>query len=329
MVVLELENTLSERWIEYDTSAQKLADRIKCWNDHISATLCPSETTISTPISEFHAKLTEMNVGFLKIYHWESTPAHCTRSAHLARVAPNEDLFLKLITFGQATLHQNHQTQTVCAGDLAIYDGSKPFNWDITDRTKAKILRIPRHLLENRASGLEQMIAQHSPTNWALSSLVGEIFSCASHLYKISDFAKLNRATHGIIEIISAALEINLPRERVAAASQIDMRSRVKKYICDNLDNPQLSVELLAKHFSVSPRTLHRMFAVDKKTLMRWVCEQRLILAHTLLCDGRASSVSQAAMESGFNDFSHFSRAFKRYHNVNPSALIKKKNGGS
>ena len=80
-----------------------------------------------------------------------------------------------------------------------------------------------------------------------------------------------------------------------------------------HLPNPSLSPQLLAEHLNVSVRTVHKRFEQADSTFGRWVLEKRLEACRTALDDPRfdAHSVSQIAFAWGFNDLSHFTKAFK------------------
>jgi AraC-like DNA-binding protein len=55
---------------------------------------------------------------------------------------------------------------------------------------------------------------------------------------------------------------------------------------------------------------------------MHHVWKRRLDAAFRVLEEGRVHQVSQAALQCGFNDLSHFSRAFRNAFGVTPSSLL-------
>lgn len=81
-----------------------------------------------------------------------------------------------------------------------------------------------------------------------------------------------------------------------------------------------ISIEELAKRAAMSPSRLHEFF---KKTTglspLQYVKRLRLNHAHELLLTG--ASVSDAAMGSGYNSATQFSREFKRLFLVSPSEV--------
>ncbi|MCS5969296.1 helix-turn-helix domain-containing protein [Klebsiella variicola subsp. variicola] len=75
-------------------------------------------------------------------------------------------------------------------------------------------------------------------------------------------------------------------------------------YIRRQLVDPDLNIESLARAHHVSVRTVTRAFARHKKTPMAVIWQERLQASREAIERGRVSSVSQAALDFGFSDFS-------------------------
>jgi AraC-like DNA-binding protein len=79
------------------------------------------------------------------------------------------------------------------------------------------------------------------------------------------------------------------------------------------------SAAALARNCGVSLRQLQRfILQTQGKTAQRWLNELRLRKALTLIQTG--NSVKQVAYELNYKQRSHFSREFKRFYGVPPSA---------
>jgi AraC-like DNA-binding protein len=55
------------------------------------------------------------------------------------------------------------------------------------------------------------------------------------------------------------------------------------------------------------------------------IWQERLQASREAIERGRVSSVSQAALDFGFSDFSHFSHAFRKAFGISPRSLLPKK----
>ena len=105
-----------------------------------------------------------------------------------------------------------------------------------------------------------------------------------------------------------AASEPRLPPPVAAARS----------YIQQHYLNPHLEVAEIARAAKVSPSHLHLLFRTNgENTPMQVVSALRLERA-CLLLKSTDLPVKQVAFESGFNDFNHFCRWFRRHKGSSP-----------
>ena len=76
---------------------------------------------------------------------------------------------------------------------------------------------------------------------------------------------------------------------------------------------------MLAKLCGISENYFRKLFLLEFGiSPSKYIRNKRLMLARDLLNSGEFS-VSDAAMASGFNDISYFSREYKKMWGVNPS----------
>ncbi|MEO6052437.1 MAG: AraC family transcriptional regulator [Chthoniobacterales bacterium] len=95
----------------------------------------------------------------------------------------------------------------------------------------------------------------------------------------------------------------------------------IKRYIAHNLSD-RLSLSDLARVAGFSPFHFHREFRrVEKITPRKFIEEARLKHACDLL--KRGSSVTSAALDSGFTDSPQFNRSFKKHFGIAPLAWLK------
>lgn len=91
----------------------------------------------------------------------------------------------------------------------------------------------------------------------------------------------------------------------------------IVKYINDNLCD-ELSLEALSKKFHISKYYLTKQFAVHTgQSLHRFILLKRLDHSRILIKEG--VDLYTAAFDSGFNNYSHFSKVFKEHFGVQPA----------
>lgn len=100
-----------------------------------------------------------------------------------------------------------------------------------------------------------------------------------------------------------------------------DKINHVVQYINDNLSE-DLSLDQLANTFYTSKYYLSKQFKqFTGLSIYQYIMKKRLIISRNLLQSG--SSVMDACMQCGFNDYSNFLKAFKREFGRNPSTYTQ------
>jgi AraC-like DNA-binding protein len=128
-----------------------------------------------------------------------------------------------------------------------------------------------------------------------------------------------------IVDLI--ALALGAGGEARAAAEDRGVRaarlSAILKEIEGGSGDPALSAVVIARRFGVTPRYVHSLLEETGRSFTHHVLEHRLEKATALLRDPRRQScrIADIAGEVGFNDLSHFNRAFRRRYGVTPSDI--------
>lgn len=101
---------------------------------------------------------------------------------------------------------------------------------------------------------------------------------------------------------------------------------RVKDLLRAQIDEPP-SLDELAAATGCNPSYLSRTFTqIEGVTLSQWLRRMRIEHAASLLASGKCN-VSEAALEVGYQSFSHFSRAFAEEKGVPPSQWVRRLRG--
>jgi AraC family transcriptional regulator len=99
-------------------------------------------------------------------------------------------------------------------------------------------------------------------------------------------------------------------------------KTMLAKEFIDEHFNTEIDVASLAKIAGMSEYHFFRIFkAVHSLSPHQYVIKKRMEFSYKLLVKGNGN-VSSVALDSGFADIYSFSKAFKKYFEINPSALI-------
>lgn len=108
-------------------------------------------------------------------------------------------------------------------------------------------------------------------------------------------------------------------------SSEVKLLNKIVKYIDENLNNPELSVEELSKHVGMSRGSLyHKLLEITGLTPIEYIRSVKLDRAVELL-EKSDYNVAQIAYMTGFGTPSYFSRLFKTQFNMLPSEYIQAK----
>jgi AraC family transcriptional activator of tynA and feaB len=218
---------------------------------------------------------------------------------------------------------QADRTCELRAGNIGILDGMRSFTVAFPEEVERIVAVIPHRLLRPRAPWLDATPLNRLPAGSPLIEV------CRVYIERLS-------APQGIAPREAWLLADNLCNlvALLTAPGESDRRAlcNVRRdvaldlmiaYLRANLADPTLSPQMLARHMRVSVRTVHNRFEEAGTTFGRWVMEHRLLACHKALGDPLYDrfSVSQIAFSWGFNDLSHFTKAFRARFDVPPGQL--------
>ncbi|MCW5773338.1 MAG: helix-turn-helix domain-containing protein [Rhodospirillaceae bacterium] len=220
---------------------------------------------------------------------------------------PRDHFMVWLMLGGRMSLAQEGRAACMHAGDMFVYDQSRPFVLEFGRRVRALTLTIPRPLLTARLPQARNLAGRRIDGGSSLGAFAGTILR---QLYRVEEApdevaARLGDSALDMLATTLAA-ELGLP-----AAGERDGLGAVKRYILDHLHDPALDLARIVESQHIAARTLYRLFAREGTTPMRWLWQQRLAASYKALAEGRDAKVTDVALRYGFNDSSHFSRAFK------------------
>lgn len=103
------------------------------------------------------------------------------------------------------------------------------------------------------------------------------------------------------------------------------LMKRVVKAIIDNIGNPELNVEMIAREVGISRVHLYRKLKeLTNQSTRDFIRNTRLKQAEALLVSGKDYNISEIAMSVGFGNATYFSNAFKELYGMSPSKYAEK-----
>ncbi len=245
---------------------------------------------------------------------------HCRTLPWSSRKGDDACLYLGLERPSPETFPSPQDQPAPAAGDLVLLDALRPEhlacgNDIVFFRVPCSYLGITQdevlHLTGLRVSGADGVAALVSKF---LAALIGE-----DGLWNSANGTRLALNAVDLIALLVA--ELLAPHRSESANSGSEMVARIRSYIEENLMDPDLSPESIARAHHISVRYLHKLFQGDGTTVSTHIRQRRLAACRLDLgrLPNRRRSVAAVAQSWGFPSPSHFSRLFRQTYGESPS----------
>lgn len=230
---------------------------------------------------------------------------------------------------GDAVMDHCGKQSTLNAGDLVLLDSSLPSDFYFSGMSEQISLLIPRHKVEAKIQNAHQILNQKISAQTRIGSVAGFI---------ANQFFNAAEADEDTELVMDSLLGLILPTLKCSENQGSSYNEKVQKAyfekaqrcIDSRLMNFELSPEMIASELGTSKRTLHRIFAQRGLSIGRYILDRRLDKCASEFESGSdIQKVSAVAFAWGFNDVSHFSRAFKTRFGISPREFRCKNPSGA
>lgn len=250
-------------------------------------------------------------------------------TAHLDEVPAGqvESAQVQLVHSGRLILDQaDHQTE-VRAGELVVYDASRPFSFVYPDEFRTTIVQMPTHALGVTNGELLAISAGAVSRGSVNGGVLAALLKAADANY---DFLGDN-SRRALSRTLADAVRL-VAREHTGRLSTVDdnrvcLAAAARSFVAAHVNDPALSAAVVAARLHVSVRTLHAAFEGEPETLGQAIRRSRLEAARTLLAT-TSQTVRAVAESVGYLDVTHFIRVFKKAAGVTPAQWRRRELGG-
>ena len=256
-------------------------------------------------------------------------------------MSPHRHDFLELVVIlGGEGVHRTEWFEhRVAAGDLFVINRSRSHGYAATEQLSLVNVLIREDVMVEAGRAFAGLAGFHAlftlePVRWqqrtfdARMQLEGESLELIKRRIELLE-TELQRAEPGGAALAKAWLFLILGElarlygDAEAGSGQLEMRlSRVLSWMEAHYAEPA-DLAGLAAMAHLSERSLNRHFKMALgQSPMRYLNQLRLGKARELLRDRRQTlSVTEVAVQCGFDDPNYFTRAFRRLHGVAPTVV--------
>jgi AraC-like DNA-binding protein len=254
------------------------------------------------------------NVGALRVMNLIWARGAASRASQQLRRSDPALCKIDVSLSGRFAVDQSGRQAALDAGSFTFVDLSRTHRV-AAQRCQLAAVMFPRALLPLRDKDINELTGltfdQTQPGVGLVTSVVREMAGDLG-AYEGPAGARLGGA---ILDLISATLAGRLDRGDAlpAESRRRTLILRIRKFIEDNLGDPELEPGLVAARHHISRRHLHKIFEDQGTTVARLIRSRRLERCrHDLLDPTRsAAPVGAVAARWGFRDPAYFNRIFR------------------
>ncbi len=261
-------------------------------------------------------------------YAWEKLRLSVVRSHGLTierlRREPykdSQDNYLAVILLsGNYLLEQNGREAFLQAGDMTIYDATRPHRIQSSSGFSKLLVSIPRRLMRDRIAGVEHCTALQVSGKAGVGAVTTHFIQSAANQVENLSVGEFSVLSEQALDLLTLALTSVRPQNFNLSRSRSVSLRLVKDFIERYLADCMLDTAMIAAGTHLSARYINDLFKDEETSLMRYVWSRRLEKCRREISLNH-HAISTIAFKWGFNDLSHFSRAFKRRFGDCPTAF--------
>lgn len=299
---------------EYRTQDIKQSRQLEYWNEVICKEFTQLECSISGR-GAYRGELTSWNLNPIQFAQVRADPSAVHHTHWQVSKSPEELYLIHLQTEGESLNVQAGREAYLKPGDFTICSSKEPYAVRFERAIEMFVLRVPSAILHQYVVAPEgDMMAHRFSGEDFLGSLISSLLR-RLWLNKISfdDSLSNTNICTSILSLLAAQLERITPGAATESSVRNAHMQRIKHYIERHLADPELSPGSIAMANALSPRYLRLLFEAEGVTCSRYVNQRRLQQVARDLANpmARHLKITEIAYRWGFNNQSHFSRAFR------------------
>ncbi len=245
----------------------------------------------------------------------------------------HNDYEIFFLLSGQGSITVEQTVYRMKPGDLVIINNSEIHQDFLTEEKTGEYIEIQfapdllapfsqtfnlYHCFLNRLKGRQNQLILSKPQKEKISKLFQKIENLFKNPFYADEVLKYTALIELVFYINRLFLNFSPREERLNLPENL---STILEYIDDNIPN-NLSLDILEKMFYINKSYLGRLFQKHLNvSIHEYIVLQRIARAKELLMDGY--NAQDAGRLSGFNDYSNFSKMFKKVIHVSPSEYFK------
>lgn len=289
--------------------------RLDYWNDVATSTY--DGTSVDFHELNQNASMSRWRLGSLSMMRARSD-ALVVQRKWPRRAEDKERLVLHLPHRGSGRFVTRRNEVQLDHTSFAISSALTPYRIEVGDKHELLVVEFQREELEARLPDLDSFLERGLVSRNPSGSVLHDFLLSMWRHGELGQFdANWGLAmSRMFIDLVSLSLQASIPMR----TTREPLRQRVLAFVKVNLCDPALNTACIARTLGVSDRTVQGVFSEMSTTPTAYILEQRLILAAEQLRVPSCGSITNIALDVGFNDSSYFARCFRTRFGASPGS---------
>lgn len=302
----------------FSTAAAPTDARLAYWNT-LASEIYNNMVIDADAEQAFAAEMVRAELGELSLMSAHSAAAQVSRRSDPQRNARGLGVFdLHFQLKGRSLNAQSGREAVLESGDFTLCDASRPYLVRFTEANHMLCIKVPMATLAQRLGDVDALICKPVSGRGGAGAMLS---SFLASLWPLIDQAEDGHWGETVSEVILDLMTLAYRPLSESAGPSSGRRQWMAKacgFVDEHICDPELGAPVIAQAIGVSPRYVQMLFAAAGTTPSAFIQDRRLRLAAERLRRPDAPCITEVAMAVGFNDLTHFGRAFRKRYGVTP-----------
>jgi AraC-like DNA-binding protein len=303
----------------WDSQVFSEKTRFDAWEHFVSESY-GKWTSNPNPISDFFAQVKTASAGGLKLIECVCDPCGASRNRQTIAQDESEFLAIQIVLKGREHMEFAGNRYALSSGDVFVWNTTQAMDFNVIEQLHKISLLIPLQRLKEWMPSNWYMaggkLSENCTNRMLLKSMIMEMAQGDFDRKPVDDIA----ISEAVITMLTSSLSQSIQKKDPETLKEAQMY-RIKKYISEHIDDPDLGVGKIAAANKISVRYVHWVFKDDGDTVSQHIMRERLHKAKRDLANPymQSRSITEIAYSCGFSSSAHFSSRYKGFFGESPT----------
>ncbi len=304
-----------------DTATVAPRERVDFWSESSHGQYHPLQIQ-SAAKGSFWAQMWGYELGPVRVFRIVAAGNTMLRTSRAIAAGDPECVHVSVVVNGQLNAAQSGRHCVARAGDMMSYETSHPVVLQADRPFETVVMRVPRQLLGPHAARIVDRTAVRLSGNEPLARAAAAYLGLVARRLEQGSLPA-GDAPRTAERLLDLACRLYADRGGSAAPSRsrAEILLNVESFIDENIGDPLLDPDVIARSTFISTRYLHKLFEAEGTSVCRWIRDARLEGCRHDLADPalRDETILAIASRWGLTGPQHFCRLFRAAYGCSPS----------